>query len=85
MKTQSNNVDKAAAEDQKRAARERVRKHRQSLRAQGLRPVQIWIPDTRRPGFAEEARRQSLAVSKDPREKEVLDWIEQVMDYSGWV
>ncbi|MDE0696307.1 MAG: antitoxin MazE family protein [Boseongicola sp.] len=25
----------------------------------GLRPVQIWVPDTRRPGFAAECRRQA--------------------------
>ena len=78
--------DKAANDTAKRkAARERVRKHRESLRAKGLRPIQIWIPDTRKPGFAEEARRQCLAVRGDPQAKEVVDWIEQVMDYSGWV
>jgi len=33
------------------------------LRAAGLRPVQIWVPDARRPGFAEQCRRQSLAVA----------------------
>jgi len=42
---------------------ERVRKHREQLRAAGLRPVQIWVPDTRQPGFAEECRRQSLLVA----------------------
>jgi hypothetical protein len=41
----------------------RVQKRRDVLRAAGLRPVQIWVPDTRRPGFAEECRRQSLAVA----------------------
>lgn len=66
------------------AARERVRKHREALRAQGLRPIQIWVPDTRRPDFSEEARRQSLVTRNDPQEQEVLDWIEQAMDYSGW-
>jgi len=42
---------------------ERVKKRRDALRASGLRPVQIWVPDTRRPGFAEECRRQSLVVA----------------------
>lgn len=42
----------------------RVQKHRDALRAAGLRPVQIWVPDTRRPGFAEECRRQSLIVAE---------------------
>ncbi|MGA7156379.1 MAG: antitoxin MazE family protein [Acidobacteriaceae bacterium] len=71
--------------EKKRAARERVRKHRESLRARGLRPIQIWVPDTRRPGFAEEARRQCLAVKNDPQEKEIMDWLERVQDTTGWV
>jgi hypothetical protein len=42
---------------------QRVQKRRDALRAAGLRPVQIWIPDTRRPGFSQECRRQSLVVA----------------------
>lgn len=42
---------------------ERVGSHRQRLRAQGLRPVQIWVPDVRSPEFVEEAHRQALAVA----------------------
>jgi hypothetical protein len=67
------------------SAKDRVRKHRESLRARGLRPIQIWVPDTRRPGFVEEARRQCLALRNDPQGKEALDFIEREMDYSGWV
>ncbi len=43
---------------------ERVRKRRDTLRAAGMRPVQIWVPDTRRPGFSEECRRQSLLTAQ---------------------
>lgn len=42
-----------------------VKKHRDSLRAQGLRPVQIWVPDTRTEAFKREAHRQSLIVASD--------------------
>jgi hypothetical protein len=41
----------------------RVRKRREALHAAGLRPVQIWVPDSRRPGFAEECRKQSRLVA----------------------
>lgn len=41
----------------------RVQAHRDRLREQGLRPVQIWVPDTRAPEFAREAHRQSQAVA----------------------
>jgi hypothetical protein len=41
----------------------RVRDHRRRLRAQGLRPVQIWVPDVRSPEFTRAAHRQSAAVA----------------------
>lgn len=40
-----------------------MREHRRRLRAQGLRPVQIWVPDVRSPEFKDEAHRQSAAVA----------------------
>ena len=44
---------------------ERVHKYREKLRMKGIRPIQIWVPDTRRSGFAEECRRQSLLVKHE--------------------
>ncbi len=41
----------------------KVREHRQRLREQGLRPIQIWAPDVRSPAFRAEAHRQSLAIA----------------------
>lgn len=55
-----------------------------ALRAAGLRPIQIWVPDTRRPSFAEECRSQCLVVRNDPQEREVMGWIEAVADTEGW-
>ncbi len=44
----------------------RVQKHREALRQSGLRPVQVWVADRRRPGFADECRRQSrIAATVD--------------------
>jgi hypothetical protein len=48
----------------RKSSRDKVRAHRQRLRQQGLRPIQIWVPDTRSSAFAKEARRQSLAVAR---------------------
>lgn len=62
----------------------RVQKHRDALRAAGLRPIQIWVPDTRKPGFAEECRRQCLAVRGDAQENEIMDWLESAADTGGW-
>ena len=61
-------------------ASEKMRDYRNRLRAAGLRPVQIWVPDTRAKGFADEARRQSLLVSAQASEQEALDFIEAASD-----
>jgi hypothetical protein len=51
------------------AARDKVRRYRESMRRQGLRPLQIWVPDTRAPGFDAEARRQSRIIAESEQEK----------------
>ena len=44
-------------------SRLKVSEHRARLRARGLRPIQIWVPDVRAPTFRAQAHRQSLAVA----------------------
>jgi hypothetical protein len=58
-----------------RAARERVRSYRARLRAKGLRPVQIWVPDCRTPERKAEIRRQCRLVANDPDSAETLAFI----------
>lgn len=60
------------------SSRDRVRAHRAKLRAQGLRPVQVWLPDTGSPAFIAEARRQSLAVAGSPHAVEDQAFIDAV-------
>ena len=57
---------------------ERVRRHRQRLREQGLRPIQIWVPDVRSPAFAAEAHRQSAAVAASTHATEDQAFIDAV-------
>lgn len=63
---------------------ERVGRYRDRLRAQGLRSVQIWVPDTRSPHFAEECRRQSLLIKNDPSDDDINEWLGKVADTDGW-
>ena len=46
-----------------KTSRVKVREHRERLREQGLRPIQIWVPDVRSPAFRSEAHRQSAAIA----------------------
>lgn len=62
-------------------SRDKVRLHRAKLRKQGLRPVQIWVPDVRSKAFARAAHRQSLAVAKSPHAREDQDFVDAI---SAW-
>lgn len=62
----------------------RVKNYRDKLQAAGLRPLQIWVPDTRRPGFAAECRRQSQILRNAPAERALHDWLEEAADTEGW-
>ncbi len=64
-------------------SRIKVREHRQRLREQGLRPIQIWVPDVRSPAFRSEAHRQSAAVAESPHEHEDQAFIDSVTDWDG--
>jgi Protein of unknown function (DUF3018) len=62
---------------------QRVQKHRNALRAAGLRPIQIWVPDVRSKRFATQARRQSLSIARSAQEKDDLAFIESISDWNG--
>jgi Protein of unknown function (DUF3018) len=62
-------------------SRVKVREHRQRLREQGLRPIQIWVPDVRSPAFRSEAHRQSAAIAASAHAREDQGFIDAV---SGW-
>jgi hypothetical protein len=63
---------------------ERVKKYRAGLRKAGMRPVQIWVPDTRREGFMEECKRQSELIRHDRQEQEILEFMDKAADREGW-
>jgi hypothetical protein len=63
-----------------RSSREKVRAHRERLRQQGLRPIQIWVPDVRSPEFKAEANRQSLVIAQSAQDEEDQDFVDAVSD-----
>lgn len=56
----------------------KVQAHRDRLRARGLRPLQIWVPDVRAAAFRSEAHRQSLAVAASAQAGEDQAFIDAV-------
>jgi len=65
-----------------KSSRDKVRAHRERLRAAGLRPIQIWVPDTRSPEFAREAHRQSLLAARSRFAKEDQAFVDAISEWN---
>ena len=65
-----------------KSSREKVQAHRQRLRKQGLRPIQIWVPDVRSPEFAAEAHRQSLAVARSRHAADDQGFVDAISEWN---
>ena len=66
-----------------RSSRDKVAAYRARLRKQGLRPIQIWVPDVRSPEFAKEAHRQSLLIAQSEHEAEDQAFIDAISDWNN--
>ena len=65
------------------AVTERVNAYRARMRARGLRPIQIWVPDVRSAEFAAEAHRQSALVGAADRASDDMDFVEAISEDWG--
>ena len=57
-----------------------MKDYRARLRRQGLRPVQIWVPDQQAPRFMEELKRQVNNLNQKD-ENETMDLLERIADW----
>ncbi len=64
-------------------SREKVRAHRIRLRAQGMRPVTMWVPDMRLPKFAAEARRQCLLANNSSYAAKDQAWVDSMSNWKA--
>ena len=63
-----------------KTARQRMQARRVRLRAQGLKPVQFWVPDLRNPRVRASIRREAALLSKHVANDEIDAWIDAVYD-----
>lgn len=64
---------------------ERVQRHRNALRELGLKPMQIWVYDTKRPNFLDECKRQCFVVSEADKLNNIHQFMEEALiDVDGW-
>ena len=63
----------------------KVARHRERMRAAGLRPVQFWVLDTRTPEFAAQVQCQCQSLKGDSAEADVLRFTEKAATHvEGW-
>lgn len=62
---------------------ERVRKHREKMKAAGLKPVTIWVPDVNTPEYRAKVVRAIDVINASESEKEILEELSSV-DFDGW-
>jgi hypothetical protein len=62
---------------------ERVRKHREKMKAAGLKPVTIWVPDVNSPEFRRAIAESIRIINASADEKVVLDELSDV-EIDGW-
>ena len=67
-----------------RTPRQRMTARRERLRAQGLRPVQHWVPALRDPKVRADLRRQAKLMARHPEDAVINDWIEAGYDWDSW-
>jgi len=63
----------------------KVARHRERMRAAGLRPVQFWVADTRSAEFAALVRQQCRALRDDPAETAATEFAQAAAKLvDGW-
>jgi len=64
---------------------ERVRRHREKMKAMGLKPVTIWVPeDYNSPEYKAEIKRECELINADPDSQIVLEGMLELSDFSDW-
>jgi antidote-toxin recognition MazE-like antitoxin len=62
----------------------RVQKHRNKMKAAGLKPVTIWVPDVNAPGFKERIAREIEIINADADSQRVMEEMLALADFSDW-
>jgi deoxyribodipyrimidine photolyase-like uncharacterized protein len=57
-----------------------MRAYRERLRARGLKPLTIWVPDLSKPEVRAQLERECRLLDHSPDEQEVLAWMESLAD-----
>jgi hypothetical protein len=66
------------------AGAERVRRHREKMKAMGLKPVTLWLPDVDSPEYKARIAQACEAINADEESRRVLEGMLELSDFSDW-
>jgi len=66
------------------AGAERVRRHRDKMKAMGLKPVTLWLPDVDSPEYKARIAQACEAINADEESRRVLEGMLELSDFSDW-
>jgi hypothetical protein len=61
----------------------RVQKHRDKMKAAGLKPVTIWVPDVNAPAYEQEVAEAIAIINASEDEKLILEQLSNI-EIEGW-
>ena len=60
----------------------KFQRYRKTQHSKGMKLLRVWVPDTHKPEFAQEAERQAKLLRGRPEEKEILAFMDAAFDWS---
>lgn len=59
----------------------KFQRYRKTQHHRGMRLLRVWVPDTQRPSFAQEAERQARLLHNRPEEIDAIGFIESAFEW----
>lgn len=64
------------------SSRMRVAQHRKQMKEQGMRLLQIWVPDRANEKYLADMKREYASINKADEQDDIMEWLD---DVSGWI
>ena len=64
------------------SSRMRVAQHRKQMKEQGMRLLQIWVPDRTNEQYLADMKKEYASINKADEQDDIMEWLEE---HSGWI
>ncbi|MDH6277321.1 ribosomal protein L3 [Aurantimicrobium minutum] len=64
------------------SSRMRVAQHRKQMKEQGMRLLQIWVPDRANEKYLADMKLECASINRADEQDDIMEWLD---DVSGWI